>query len=264
MIPDTIKLELTALMKEAGKLLLFYWNKKNLKIDKKGDKTLVTEADLASEKFLIDSLQKLFPIADFLTEESGAFGSNKSGYCWVIDPLDGTRNFAFHIPYFCISVALTYKDRPIIGAIYNPIVDELFYAQEGTGAWCNDIPLRVSTPPSFTESFIAFGLSYTRSPAYRLPVIKAAQKLVGTVVAVRHMGAVALDMANVAIGRFDGLMCISLCWWDVAAGTIIIEEAGGKVREINGSRLGPHFTSCIAGSPLIFDNLVKLFDNESI
>ncbi len=262
MIPKNIDSELKTIIKEAGKLLLVYWNKKEIKKDKKSDKSLVTEADLASEKLLIDRLQALFPQADFWTEESGQLGSNKNGYRWVIDPLDGTRNFAYHIPYFCISVALTYQDKPIIGAIYNPILDELFFAAEGKGAFCNDTKIAISSPKSFADSFIAFGLSYT--PQQRIPVIKAAQKLVGTIAAVRHMGAAALDMANMAIGRFDGLMFAHLSWWDVAAGVLIIEEAGGKVREIGGNPVGPDYKSCIAGSELIFDNLQRLLHNEQV
>lgn len=257
MIPSNLEIELKNSMRQAGKLLLSYWHKKDITINKKADRSLVTEADLASEKLLMTSLQKLFPQADFWSEESGQSGSNNNGYRWVIDPLDGTRNFAYHIPYFCISVALTYHDKPVIGAIYNPLLDELFYAQEGKGAFCNDTKITISKPSSFTQSFIAFGLSYTEK--HRIPVIKAAQQLVGKVAAVRHMGAMALDMANMAMGRFDGLMFTYLSWWDVAAGILIIEEAGGKVRELGGNPLRPDYTSCIAGSELVFDNLHKLF-----
>lgn len=259
-IPSTIELQLKQIIKQAGSLLLSYWHKKEIRINKKADKSLVTEADLATEKLLITELQKLFPPADFLTEESGQLGSNNNGYRWVIDPLDGTRNFAYHIPYFCISVALTYQNKPIIGVIYNPILDELFYAQEGKGAFCNDQKITIATPSSFSTSFIAFGLSSTAK--YRVPMMKAAQKLVGKVAAVRHMGAVALDMANMAIGRFDGLLFTHLAWWDVAAGMLLIQEAGGQVREIGGKPLGPDYKSCIAGSELVFTHLRALLQDE--
>ncbi len=260
MLPKNIDIELKNIIKQAGKLLLSYWHKKDLQKNKKKDNSLVTEADLASEQFLVSALQKLLPQADFFTEESGQFGTNNSGYCWVIDPLDGTRNFAAHIPYFCISVALTYQDKPIIGMIYNPLFDELFYAAEGKGAFCNDIKMAVSTPSSFAGSFITYGLSH--NPQQRHKVLEATQKLIGTISAARHMGAVALDMANLAMGRFDGLICMYLSWWDVAAGALIIKEAGGTIGEIGGNPISPHFKSCVAGSAIIFDNLQQLFHNK--
>jgi myo-inositol-1(or 4)-monophosphatase len=257
MVPNNVDSELKKIIKEAAFLLLLYWDKPIQK-NKKENGSIVTQADIESEKLLIERLSALMPQADFWSEESGQSGAKDTGYRWVIDPLDGTRNFAYKIPYFCISVALTYHDEPILAVIYNPIQDELFFAKKGEGAYCNDQKIAVSDPQTFKECFIAFGLSYATK--HRPEMIKAAQKLVGRVAAVRHMGAIALDMANTAMGRFDGVMFTHLSWWDVAAGILIIEEAGGVVRQINGEPLGPDYTTCLAGSTFVFERLQGLFD----
>src|SRR3990167_4386875 len=185
--PEQIEL-FKQIMKEAGSLLLSFWSKPVL-IMKKG-KSIVTPADLAVEKFLIDRLSALVPEANFLAEESGLSGDSTDSYQWVIDPLDGTRNFARHIPYFCISVALTHHDDPLIAAIYNPLLDELFFAIKGQPASCNGTLIRVSQGVVLTESTIVVRPDRMHD-------------IVGQVAAVRHMGAIALDLANLAAGRFD-------------------------------------------------------------
>src|SRR3989304_6616926 len=150
---------LEPILRHAGEILLSYWGKP-LTRQEKPDSGFVTEADLASEKYLVEALKRLLPTADFYTEENGKFGSNDSGYQWVIDPLDGTTNFAHGIPYFCISVALVYHDKPVCGAIYAPLQDEFFFAQEGKGAFLNDRAIQVSAPKPLSEALVAVGLPY--------------------------------------------------------------------------------------------------------
>ncbi len=254
MMPKNIDSEFKRIVKEAGKLLLSFWVKTIKKFKKR--EGLVTEADLAAEKLLMKELQNLFPEADFWAEESGQSGTNNNGYKWVIDPLDGTRNLAHHIPYFCVSVALTYHDEPILAAIYDPLRDELFYAQKDKGAFCNDQKISVSHPETFKDSFIAFGVPHLHDR--RISIIKPVQELAGMVGAVRHMGAIALDLANTAIGRFDGVMFTHLAWWDVAAGMLLLKEAGGEISDFKGAPLTPSYKTCIGGSLPIFEQLKKL------
>lgn len=246
--------QLQRIVKEAGKLLLSFWRKPIKRMKK--EHSIVTEADLASEKLLIERLEILLPQADFWTEESGAFGTNGSGYHWVIDPLDGTRNFASHIPYFAVSVALTYNNEPVLACIYNPILDELFYARKGAGAFCNGEKIEISPVKSLKEACVAISISYRSRE--RIDELSYAQKIASMVAAVRHMGAVALDLANLSIGRFDGAFWGHLAWWDIAAGILLVEEAGGNVADLRGEALQAAHTGCVAGGQLVFDYLRKI------
>ena len=252
---ESLQKPLRIVLKKAGSLLLSYWGKPMIAEHKK-DAGFVTQADLDSEQFLMEELNKLMPESDFWAEESGQSGLNNNGYRWVIDPLDGTTNFARHLPYFCISVALTHHDEPIIGAIYQPLQDEFFYAEKGTGATLNGHPISVSHPEYFKQALIAFGLSYRQEKRPKL--IEATQVVLMKARGVRHFGAAALDLANVACGRFDGVMFSYLSWWDIAAGILLISEAGGKSSSFSGVPLKPDFTTCMAGGPFVYDQLHKL------
>lgn len=249
------KRELEDIAKEAGEILLSYFLKPLNKKSKKAG--YATEADLASEDFLIKSLTSLLPEASFWAEESGQSGKNNSEYRWVIDPLDGTTNFTQGIPYFCLSIALTQKDEPIVGLIYNPITKELFYAQKDKGAFLNGNKISVSNKENLKDCFFGTSIPY--------PGGKKFAKFWRTVVAVRKrsftlrlMGAAALDQAYVACGRFDGTFFNTLSWWDIAAGIILIKEAGGIVTDYSGNQIGPDFTSFIAASRPIHTELLKI------
>ena len=245
---------LEEIMKKAGTLLLSYWGKPIA--ERKKEAGFVTQADIESEQFLIKELGAILPEADFWAEESGQTGSSNNGYRWVIDPLDGTTNFARHLPYFCISVALTLHDEPIIGAVYQPLLDEFFYAEKEYGATLNGRPIQVSRPETFKQAVLAFGLSYRQDK--RPGLVEATMRVVRKARAVRHFGAVAYDLANVACGRFDGVMFSHLAWWDIAAGMLLVTEAGGKAANFEGQPLGPDFKSCMAGGPLVYDHLKEL------
>jgi myo-inositol-1(or 4)-monophosphatase len=252
-----MKNHLEEIIKEAGKLLLSYWHK-GVSENKK-EAGYYTQADIDSERFLKKALFDLFQ-ADFIAEESGISGSRNNGYRWVIDPLDGTTNFTRHIPYFCISVALTHHDEPIVGAVYNPLQDEFFYAEKGKGATLNSRPIAVSEPMLFSNAVIGLGLSY--NPQHRAALIGKAEIVGAKARAVRHFGAAALDLANVACGRLDGVIFSHLSWWDIAAGILLITEAGGIAQQFDGSALGPDFDDCMAGSQLVYDSLKQLIKSS--
>ena len=252
MVPN-ISRELEVIVKEAGKLLLSYWKKGVCETKK--DAGYYTQADIDSETYLKEKLYALFA-ADFIAEESGVSGERNNGYRWVIDPLDGTTNFAHRIPYFCVSVALTQDDEPILGAVYNPLMDEYYTAKKGAGATLNGRSIQVSKPQKFSDALIGFGLAY--DARHRGQTVGRAQIIATQARAVRHFGAVALDLANLACGRLDGVIFSHLSWWDIAAGILLVSEAGGSASQIDGSSLGPNFVSCVAGGRLVHKKLKEL------
>lgn len=251
-IKKDLHIKVEPVLKEAGSILLSYWSGPlEIHVKKQG---FYTQADIASEQFLMRELTRIMPEATIWAEESGKSPDNGSGYRWVIDPLDGTTNFARHVPYFCISVALTYQDVPLYGAIYQPITQELFHAQHGLGAFLNGNRIQVSQKgDSLLKDIIALGLAYENEK--RAKVVQYSQEIAQKAYAVRHTGAVALDCAYVAAGRFEGLIFAGLSWWDVAAGMLLIKEAGGKITTFEGDAIRPNFDTCIGGSPQAWHDL---------
>lgn len=215
----------------------------------------VTEADLASEKYLIESLQQLIPQAAVLAEESGSAGNNE--YCWVIDPLDGTTNFAHGIPFFCVSVALTYQAKPIVGVVYQPLSDELFLAIEGKGAFLNGKQIRVSTPLTIKTRMVVASSSYFQSTVWTKLVQKLSVEEKSSF-SVRNFGSAALELTYLACGRIDGALFEGLCWWDVAAGYLLVLEAGGKVTDFGANPITAESTSLVGAVEKIHDRLVAL------
>lgn len=240
-------------MREAGDILLSFRDK-NLTRTYKKDHGFATEADLASEAYLKKVLGDLLPEACFLAEESGSQGTGR--YCWVIDPLDGTTNFAQGVPHFSISVALTHDNVPVLGMIYLPILDELFHAIQGGGAFLNDTQIHVrDVPPS--EVLLGTGLAYSGS--IRKECCKRVEHLEEYVYALRRMGSAAIDLAFVAAGRFHVSVHGGLAWWDVAAGSLLVQEAGGISLNENGDRVAPDSIYCISGSTRLVDLISERF-----
>jgi myo-inositol-1(or 4)-monophosphatase len=255
MIPAGVGPErLEAIIKEAGRIVLSYLDKR-LTFTEKDKSGFVTEADLASERFLIKELGLLLPEASFFAEESGKSGSG--AYCWVIDPLDGTTNFAHHIPYFCISVALTYQDRPIVGAIYQPITDEFFYAERGRGSFLNGVKIGVNREHELAKSMVAVGFPYAKNKQF-MELLEGVQRILPQAYSFRYFGAVALDLAYVAAGRLDGAFFEGLGWWDVAAGMVLIEEAGGQTSDFQGKEVTPSYVSFLAANQEMHEILLPL------
>jgi len=242
-----------ALLRQAGKLIMDSFHSPTLKVYEKVNEGLVTSTDKASEQLLIAGLVKIMPEAGIIAEESGQQGIDQE-YCWVIDPLDGTTNFVRGLPYFCISVALTQHGKPILGAIYQPVTDEFFYACAGHGASLHGKKITVSNPTSFDKSVILIGLPYTKDEHYTA-LLQELELLAPQAFAVRHLGAAALDLAYVAAGRMDGVFFSGLQWWDVAAGMLLVTEAGGTVTDFQGKEVTHNYTSCMAAGDLVYKKL---------
>jgi myo-inositol-1(or 4)-monophosphatase len=200
-------------------------------IGHKGEIDLITEFDLRSERLLIEEINRVYPDDAILAEEDGPI--REGGHRWLIDPLDGTTNFAHGIPIFSVSIAYTQGTRPLLGVVYDPMRDELFYAAMNGGAWLNDRQLHVSSTTSLNDSLLVTGFSYDirTNPENNLDHFAAfALRTRG----VRRMGSAAMDLAYVAAGRFDGYWEMRLWPWDWGAGMLIVKEAGGKVTRTNG------------------------------
>ncbi|MFC1842350.1 inositol monophosphatase family protein [Candidatus Dependentiae bacterium] len=259
---DTIKIgkikkEIEKSIKKAGEILLSFFGNSLSKTNKQG-MGFVTQADLASEEFLIEELSKILPGVSFYAEESG-IEDNHSDYCFVIDPLDGTTNFAHGIPYFCISVALTYKSEPVLGFVYNPLMHEMFYAQKGKGAFLNDEPISISSLSNFQEAFLAVCIPYEKSTEYYKRFIDSIIKVMKGSFAFRHCGAAALDQAYAASGRFDAIFFEDMFWWDFAAGKLLIQEAGGTVSDFQNNPIGPKSRTFIGANSDMHAILLDVF-----
>jgi len=252
--------ELEALVRHAGRILMSYYNKP-LHRTYKNHQGFATEADVAVERYLIEQLHKLMPEASIYAEESGASGNQYADYSWIIDPLDGTTNFAQTLPYFCISVALTYKGEPQIGVVYQPLLDELFYASKGDGASLNGVPIAVSAPHNLKETMLVVGLPYAKNAVF-MTLLDDIKRITPYTYAFRHFGAAALDCAYVACGRLDGVFLASLKWWDVAAGMLLIQEAGGVVTDFEGKPIDASYATFVAGGPMVHKHLHNLLQTE--
>ncbi len=231
-------------------------------ISKKGQIDLVTDADRAVEQFLINELQSAFPAASFCAEERGWLENNASDAVWFIDPLDGTTNFAHGFPYFSISVALAKKGETIAGVVYNPVSKELFTAEKGSGAALNGRPIAVSRIADLQDSLLVTGFPYdiktsaADNMAQFARVSKACQ-------GVRRTGSAALDLCSVACGRLEGYWEQQLNAWDISAGALIVQEAGGTVTDYHGNALTHKSQSVLATNGLIHQQLLAVLKGQS-
>jgi len=205
-----------------------------LQVSKKGPADFVSSADLKVEEKLVRELTKARPDFGFLLEEKGAIEGRNGACRWIIDPLDGTTNFLHGIPHFAISIALERQGEIVAGIIYQPLTDELFWADRNRGAWINDRRLRVSGRKELQQSVIGTGIPHLgRGDAASFSAILS--NVMPRVAGVRRFGAASLDLAWVAAGRLDGFWEEGLSLWDIAAGTLILREAGGLVSDMDGS-----------------------------
>ena len=203
---------------------------------KEGKHNLVTEYDLSSQKRIMEILKGTFPTHHFLAEEGDFKDKSSDEILWIIDPLDGTVNFSHNIPLFAISIAAAKGDEILAGAIYQPLLDELFLTEKGSGAYLRDTKLSVTDRKTLDHAFVSTGFPYD---AYKNPLhcIERFGKMVAKGIPIRRLGVAAIDLAYVAMGRFDLFWEVGLHPWDMAAGKLLIEEAGGKVTLYDGS---PH------------------------
>lgn len=247
---------------EAGAYQLrHYFHNEELKIsNKEGINNWVTEADLASEKAIIDTIKADFPDHFVLSEEAGEMVTN-SETKWIIDPIDGTINFASGIPLCCVSIGVEQNGEMILGAVYNPFMDELFFAQRGFGASLNGKKIHVSRKTEVSHSCLVTGFPYTYLDMENGP-LQVFEKLIRKGVPVRRIGSAAIDLCWVAAGRFEGFFEHSLNAWDTAAGYLIVEEAGGKVTDMKGQKYSPYQKQLVATNGLIHEELLNVINNR--
>src|ERR1044071_8279199 len=236
--------------REAGRILADRLGRA-LQVSNKGDIDLVTEADLASEKFIIDAINSYYPRHAILAEESGATSDDNAEWKWIIDPLDGTTNYAHGYPCFCVSIALEHQGRIELGVVYAPVTDEMFAAERGQGATLNDRRIRVSEIEDLNSAMLCTGFPY--NVRERPDFTRDFANFTMAAQAVRRDGSAALDLAYVACGRFDGFWEDGLSPWDIAAGQILIEEARGKVTNFDNEPLSIYTKKVLASNGLVHD-----------
>ncbi|MDD2851780.1 MAG: inositol monophosphatase family protein [Desulfuromonadaceae bacterium] len=228
----------------------------SLDIEMKGDKNLVTEVDKESERLIVEHLLSHFPGHDIVAEE-GDYLQGNSPYRWIIDPVDGTTNYAHCYPWFCTSIGLEFEGNLVTGVIYNPVYDELFTATKGGGAHLNGNRLAVSARKPLNCALLGTGFPYdcATDPVNNFASFIAFQK---SARGIRRAGAAALDLAYVAAGRLDGFWELKLKAWDVAAGVLMVREAGGTVTTFDGSAYDIFNDRIVASNGLIHDEMVAM------
>lgn len=223
--------------------------------NKEGINNLVTEVDHASEKAIMDVIKKNYPDHFILSEEAGEIFQD-SQYKWIIDPIDGTVNFAHRIPICCISIGLEHNNKMILGAVYNPFINELFVAERGCGATLNEKPISVSKKEKVINACLVTGFPYTYLDEPNGP-LQVFERFIRRGIPVRRLGSAAIDLAWVAAGRFDGFYEHQLQAWDSAAGFLLVEEAGGKVTDLKGEVYSPYQPGIIASNGILHDELLE-------
>lgn len=248
---------------EAGaKIIKEYFDKSFTISNKEGINNLVTEVDHKSEEAIIDVIKSSFPQHFILSEEAGAIEQD-SEYKWIIDPIDGTVNYANGIPICCVSIGIEKAGKMIMGAVYNPFINEFYFAERGEGATLNSKKISVTTRTEVIKSCLVTGFPYTYLDEENGP-LQVFEKFIRKGIPVRRLGSAAIDLCWVAAGRFDGFYEHKLSAWDSAAGFIIVEEAGGKVTNLKGETYNPYQPGLIATNGLIHDEMVRIVNGGEI
>lgn len=248
--------------RDAGRILMERQGR-SLRVSSKGDINLVTEADVAAEKLIIERIRSHYPRHAVLAEESGASNGSLtygvSEWKWIIDPLDGTTNYAHGYPCFCVSIAAERSGKIEVGVIYDPVKDELFAGERGQGATLNDRTIRVSEIDELNSAMLCTGFPY--DVRERPDFARHFTNFTMRAQAVRRDGSAALDLAYLACGRFDGFWEDGLNPWDVAAGILLIEEAGGQVSNYRGERLDLYTPEVLASNGLVHESMMRVLQN---
>ncbi len=253
-----INVMIRAADKAARTLRRDYGEVANLQVSRKGPADFVTAADLKAEKTLREELSRARPDYALLMEESGASANHATAErCWIVDPLDGTTNFLHGLPHFAISIALEERGELIAGVVFDPIKNELYYAEKGQGAYLNDRRIRVSSRERLDDSVIATGIPFL-GHGDRPTFLAELDAVSGAVAGVRRWGTASLDLAYVAAGRFDGFWERGLSSWDVSAGIVLVREAGGQVSEIGGKAFRRDSASILATNETLHRSLNRL------
>ena len=242
---------------EAGKYLKMNVGKIRHIERKAGQETnLVTEIDKKSEHLIISNIKKHFPHHDFLGEETGA-AEVKSEYRWIIDPLDGTVNYTHALPIYSVSIGLEYKGEIILGVVYDPSLDELFTAEKGKGAWLNKKRIEVSKTTTLIESLIVTGFPYDVKE-HPEPAVTHFRNFLADAQAIRRLGSAALDLCYVAAGRFEGFWEGVIRPWDIAAGALMVTEAGGKWTDFRGFPTSVYKEDILTTNGLIHEQMIAV------
>ena len=243
------------LCRSAGDILKYYAGRDKL-VEAKGHANLVTIADKMSEELIISGILSRYPSHSILAEESGATQPG-SRVQWIIDPLDGTTNFAHGYPFYCVSIAVEEAGEVRCGAVFDPVREEMFTAARGHGAFCNGEPLHVSQVRSLSDALLITGFPYDFRERLDTIVDQFRNFLVASQ-AVRRGGSAALDLCYVAAGRLDGFWELNLHPWDTAAGKIILEEAGGRVTDFRGGPFSIYMKEILASNGLLHDEMIAI------
>jgi myo-inositol-1(or 4)-monophosphatase len=219
-------------------------------------KNVVTEIDKKSEEMIVERVRREFPGDDFLGEEGGHRQTEGAEYRWVIDPLDGTTNYTHGFPVFCVSIGIEHAGVVEAGVIYDPNLDELFTAERGKGAALNGRPIRVSAIRTIARSLLVTGFPYDieMNPDFAIERFVGALRLSQ---AVRRMGSAAIDLAYVACGRYEGFWEVGLSPWDIAAGALLVSEAGGRLSDFKGGPMSIYEKDIVASNTLVHDELIR-------
>jgi len=255
--PTLVSIMINAARKAARPMARDFGEVEALQVSRKGAADFVSRADLAAEQTIFEALSAARPKYGFVMEERGEIEGADNSNRWIVDPLDGTTNFLHGLPHFAISIALERDRQPYAGVVYNPVTDELFWAEKGEGAYLNDRRIRVSSRRDLSECLFACGLPFAGRQG-RADALAETGRVLEKTAGVRRFGAAALDLAFVAAGRYDAYWERGLNSWDVAAGAIIVREAGGMVSEIEG---GPKFLtagSILAANSELYDQARRL------
>lgn len=241
---------------EAGKLLRQYWAR-GVKVEYKGEINLVTEADRASEALILSEVRRRFPDHRVVAEESAPQGQGAGEFCWFVDPLDGTTNFAHRLPYFSVSIGVRRGEKMIVAVVYDPVLQELFCAERGRGATCNGKPIHVSSQKRIEESLLATGFNYTIRQNNG-GVFEHFRDFTMVSQGIRRVGSAALDLCYVACGRYEGFWEQALSPWDMAAGALLVTEAGGILTRYDGSPFDLYGPDVLASNGFIHDSMIAV------
>lgn len=256
--PGLMKTAITA-AREGGRLLREGFGQRP-RVYFKGEIDLVTDADLRAEELIVKAIRAQYPDHTIVSEEREP-RIGISPYKWIIDPLDGTTNYAHGFPWFCVSIALTVDEKSVLGVVYHPMFEQLFRAQKGEGAYLDGEPIRVSTTEKLSHSLLATGFPYNIH-AEPEPVVSYFKDFLVCARGIRRAGAAALDLCYVACGCFDGFWEVNLKPWDTAAGALIVEEAGGRVTDFQSGPFSPDIPEILATNGHIHQQMATLLQRE--
>ncbi len=247
-------------IREAGKIIQHYFQG-TFTIDNKGSiNNLVTEVDTRTETKIIEIIKSYFPDHSIISEEVGEL-MQESDYQWIIDPIDGTVNFAHGIPICCVSIGVRHKEELVLGSVYNPMMNELFFAEKGKGATLNGKAISVSKKSDFKKACLVTGFPYKWPKTYEHP-IKVFERFILEGLPVRRLGSAAIDLCWVACGRFDGFWEYNLNPWDLAAGYLIVQEAGGTITNFDGQAYSVFDKETLATNGLIHQEMLGVIHKK--